>query len=364
MNNNQKINIKGLFQFFKSSALVWGLLLLSSPLFATSMVDLPSWANYQMPGTPSLRGSAIAEDSLWVTGTNNSVFVSQDGGRSWQNKSVSFDGVTDFRDIELFDKDTAIVMGVGSAEQSVLFKTVDGGDSWSLLYQNDDKKGFFDSIAFWNNQQGLLIGDPVDGYYVVKKTEDGGKTWRRIARDKLPTIIDQESAFAASGNTMMVGKNGKAWITTGGFSASVYFSNDYGESWQRQTLPLYNDSQTAGGYGLALNHLMQPFVIGGDYQQRLAKYTNMASLINGQWQKVDTGERGLRTAMSCQGNICITTGKTGIDISYNGGKTWQPLTNNAAKIGDKGFYTIAADKFVFLAAGANGRVGVLSFKRK
>jgi photosystem II stability/assembly factor-like uncharacterized protein len=381
-------------QIFKNTAFVWGLLLISSPIFAsfssfaTTMVDLPSWANYQMPGKPSLRGSAIAGDSLWVTGTNNSVFVSQDGGASWQNKSVSYDGVTDFRDIQLFDKHTAIVMGVGSAEQSVLFKTTDGGNTWSLLYQNEDKAGFFDSIAFWNKQQGLLIGDPVDGYYVVKKTDDGGKTWRRIARDKLPTILDQEAAFAASGNTMIVGKNGQAWITTGGFSASVYVSHDYGESWQRQAVPLHSDTQTAGGYGLALNHLMQPFVIGGDYQQRSAKYSNMAKLIDGQWQKVDTGQRGLRTAMSCQGNICISSGKTAMDISYNGGKTWQTLSNNKAKgeakgevideakgevideakgetkIGDKGFYTISADKFVFLAAGADGEVGVLSFKRQ
>ena len=361
MHKNKKMSIECIFHVCKSAVLVAGLWLLSSPVFATTMLNLPSWANYQMPGKPSLRGSAIAGDSLWVTGSNNSVFVSQDGGATWQNKSVAVDPVTDFRDIALFDKHTAIVMSVGSGAQSALFKTVDGGDSWHLLYQNDDKEGFFDSIAFWNKDQGLLMGDPVDGYYVVKKTDDGGKTWRRIARDNLPKILDKEAAFAASGNTMIVGKDGKAWITTGGFSASVYFSGDYGENWQRQALPLHKDTQTAGGYGLGLNHLMQPFVIGGDYQQRSATYPNMASLIDGQWQKVDAGERGLRTAMSCQGNICITSGKTGLDISYNAGKTWQALSNNGAKVGDKGFYTLAADKFVFLAGGADGGVGVLSF---
>jgi photosystem II stability/assembly factor-like uncharacterized protein len=363
MNMNQKIQIKGFFQVLKKPVLVVGLWLLSSPLFATSMLDLPSWAHYQIPGKPSLRGSAISDGSLWVTGSNNSVFVSQDLGVTWQNKSVAVDPVTDFRDIALFDKHNAIVMGVGSGAQSMLFKTADGGNSWHLLYQNEDKEGFFDSIAFWNNQQGLLLGDPVDGYYVVKKTNDGGKTWRRIARDKLPKILHKEAAFAASGNTIMVAENGKAWITTGGFSASVYVSGDYGESWQRQTLPLYNDTQTAGGYGLGLNHLMQPFVIGGDYLQREAKYPNMASLMDGQWQQVDAGERGLRTAMSCLSTICITTGKTGSDISYNGGKTWQALSYDVkgeAIVRDKGFYTIAADKIVFLAAGADGGVGVLS----
>ncbi len=330
---------------------------------ATTMAQLPQWQHVQMSGQPSFRGSAIVGQSLWVTGTNNSVFVSQDGGKHWQDKSIKMALNTDFRDIALFDQHTAIIMGVGSGEQSVLYKTEDGGDTWSLLYQNQDANGFFDSIAFWDKNTGLLMGDPVDGYYVVKKTQDGGKTWRRISIDKLPKLLDKEAAFAASGNTLIVGQSGKAWLTTGGFSASVYQSNDYGESWHRSSLPIYSETQTAGGYGLGLNNKQQPFVVGGDYQQRPAKYANMATLVNGQWQKVDAGERGLRTAIDCQGAICIATGKTGNDISYNAGQTWQKLENNTSAQ-DKGFYTLASNDFLFLFAGANGQVGILSFKQE
>jgi len=333
-------------------------------LYATTVADLPSWKYHQMTGQPSLRGSALIGDSMWVTGSNNSVFVSQDGGKNWLNKSVTPMVDTDFRDIELFDKDTAIVMGVGNGQQSALYKTTDSGDSWHLLYQNKDDKGFFDSIAFWDKSNGLLLGDPVDGFYVIKKTEDGGKTWRRIARTKIPEMLEKEAAFAASGNTLIVGKKGKAWITTGGFSASVYHSNDYGESWQRESVPLYNETQTAGGYGLGLNHKQDIFVVGGDYQQRPAAYSNAATMINGQWQKVNSREQGLRTAFSCQGNICLMTGKNNSDISFNAGSNWQPVINQQAKEGNKGFYTLASDNFVFLAAGADGKVGVLSFKRK
>ncbi|GLX77754.1 oxidoreductase [Thalassotalea insulae] len=339
------------------------LLLLAIQVNATTMAQLPSWQHQQMEGVPSLRGSAIINDSLWVTGSNNSVFVSQDGGHSWHNKSVPHSIVTDFRDIELFDKNTAIVMGVGNGKQSMLFKTTDGGDNWQLLYQNTAEQGFFDSIAFWDKSTGLLMGDPVDGYYVVKKTEDGGKTWRRIARNKLPKLLEKEAAFAASGNTLIVGKNGQAWLTTGGFLASVYQSNDYGETWQRSTVPLLDTTQTAGGYGLGLNHQQQPFVVGGDYQQRPSRYANMATFVDGQWQKVNTGDRGLRTAFSCQGVICITTGKTNNDISYNGGKSWQMLKHTTTTE-DKGFYTLASDNFRFLFAGANGQVAILDFRSK
>lgn len=336
--------------------------------YATTMVDLPKWQQTQIDEKLSFRGSAINGDSLWVTGSNNSVIVSQDGGKTWQDKSVNASVITDFRDIALFDKNTAIVMGVGNGAQSVLYKTTDGGNSWNLLYQNTDEQGFFDSIAFWDSNRGALLGDPVDGYYTVKTTKDGGKTWQRVAQKNLPPILDKEAAFAASGNTLIVGENGKAWLTTGGFSASVYQSDDYGQTWQRHTVPLYNETQTAGGYGLALNHKQQLFVLGGDYQQRPAKYANIATYVDGQWQAVNADERGLRTAMSCEGNICLATGKTSSDISYNAGQSWQafnnkPITNKPSTKDDEGFYTLASDNMVFLAAGAEGKIGVLSFNR-
>jgi photosystem II stability/assembly factor-like uncharacterized protein len=329
---------------------------------ATTMVDLPKWQHSQLPNEPSLRGSAVIENSLWVSGSNNAVFVSQDGGKTWLDKSVKSNLKTDFRDIELFDKNTAIVMGVGSGQQSTLFKTIDGGNTWQALYQNQDKAGFFDSIAFWDKDNGLLMGDPVDGFYVVKKTIDGGKTWRRIKLNNLPEILDKEAAFAASGNTLIVGDNGSAWITTGGFSASAYESTDFGETWQRHTIPLYSETQTAGGYGVALNHQQQVFVVGGDYEQRPASYQNMVTLEGNTWKPVNTGKHGLRTAMSCEGLICISTGKTSNDISFNGGKTWRVLENDKAQKDNQGFYTLGSSNMLFLAAGAKGRIGVYSFR--
>lgn len=339
---------------------------------AKSVITSPQWQNGQLPKPNSIRGSAIIGDSLWVSGTNNTVFVSQNGGKTWQDKSpklpLALSLNSDFRDIALFDRNTAIIMGVGSGEQSVLYKTVDGGNSWQLLYQNTDKQGFFDSIAFWNTQQGLLLGDPVDGYYVIKKTNDGGKTWQRVPAKNIPKMLTNEAAFAASGNTLIIGKNfaGKemqAWLTTGGFSASVYYSNNAGNTWQRQTVPLFNKTQTAGGYGLALNdssnNRQQVFVLGGDYKQRENSYQNIATLIDNHWVSSNSGQHGLRTAMSCQQNTCITTGKTSSDISFDHGKTWQILANSSFAKNEQGFYTLAADNGIFLAAGEKGKVAIL-----
>ena len=163
-------------------------------------------------------------------------------------------------------------------------------------------------------------------------------------------------------NTLIVGDGGKAWLTTGGFSASVYMSRDFGETWQRHTVPLFAKTQTAGGYGLALNAEKQLFVVGGDYLQRPGKYENMATFTDNKWQPANSGQHGLRTAMTCQNNTCIATGKTSSDISFDGGHSWQRFSVQKVKNIDQGFYTLASDQKIFLAAGAEGKVGILKLK--
>ena len=324
------------------------LLLASNVAYAEPQI---SWKTTELPGKNSLRGSAIKGNSMWVTGSNNGVFRSTDQGKTWLDVSVKAKIVTDFRDIELFDENTAIVMGVGSGEESMLYKTIDGGKSWQLLLANTDKTGFFDSIDFWDNKRGLLLGDPVDGYYVVNKTVDGGKSWKRIGKNKLPTMQKNESAFAASGNTLIVGQKGKAYITTGGFAASVYISMDWGETWRREAVPLHNKTQTSGGYGLALNAKQQLFVVGGDYQQRDGEYVNIAARVHNKWLIPHNDNKGLRTAMSCIKNVCIDTGKEYSGISFDHGANWKILSKS-------GYYTLSANDTVFLGAGHDGRIGV------
>jgi hypothetical protein len=70
-----------------------------------------------MPNKASLRGSAIKQNSFWVTGSTNSVFVSVDQGKTWQDKSVKVKRITDFRDVEVFDND---ISGNGTVNLSIV----------------------------------------------------------------------------------------------------------------------------------------------------------------------------------------------------------------------------------------------------
>ncbi len=313
-----------------------------------------NWQINTLKSTPSLRASAVKKGIAWVGGTGGKIFRSSDQGVHWQDISISgFCG--DIRDLEVFDKNTAIAMSVGSGEQSRLYKTENAGKSWQLIYSNKAPEGFFDSIDFWDSTNGLLLGDPVDGFYTLLKTTDGGQTWRRISKAKLPNILNQEAAFAASGNTLITTANNSAWIVTGGLSASAYFSKDLGESWQRFSLPLYAETETAGAYALASNSLGDIFALGGDYKDRSGNYANIAKF-NGiqalpHWSAINAGNRGLRTAMTCQSNICFLAGKTGTEISFDHGNQWQVFSN-------QGFYTIANEGELVVAAGHEGRVAI------
>ncbi|HCI16795.1 MAG TPA: oxidoreductase, partial [Candidatus Marinimicrobia bacterium] len=84
----------------------------------------------------SFRGLSVVNNSVvWVSGTGGTVLRTVDGGANWENVSVPNMGKTDFRDVEGFDKNTAIVMGIASPAR--FYKTTDRGQNWKLVYFDD-----------------------------------------------------------------------------------------------------------------------------------------------------------------------------------------------------------------------------------
>ena len=85
------------------------------------------WQHSQLPIHSELRGSAASTNILWVVGNKNTVFLSHDQGKSWQNVSPKNEKQIDynFRDIEVLTESTAIIMSVGSGEESTLQITHD-----------------------------------------------------------------------------------------------------------------------------------------------------------------------------------------------------------------------------------------------
>src|ERR1039457_1391413 len=108
----------------------------------------------QDSATPAgLRGIDSVDGTVaWASGTGGMVLKTTDGGAHWRKCAVpdaAIDGTTlDFRGVQAWDAQTAIVMAAGAGEKSRLYTTMDGCKTWALMLKNTDPDGFYDAFTF------------------------------------------------------------------------------------------------------------------------------------------------------------------------------------------------------------------------
>ncbi len=319
---------------------------------------LAQWTPQNSGTTAGLRGlSAVDSRVAWATGQKGTFLRTIDGGVTWAAGVVPGAESLDFRDVQAFGTDTAVVMSSGPGRDSRVYRTTDAGTHWTLVLQNEDEKGFFDAIAFWDSRRALLIGDPVDGRFVLFYTQDGGATWRRAGS---PPAHEGEGAFAASGTCLTVSSGGHAWFGTGGeHGGRVFRSQDWGQTWAAADTPIRHDSASAGIFSLAFADARNGVAVGGDYQKANEDRGNVILTEDGgvSWSTAP-GRRptGYREAVAwAPGRVTtlLATGPNGTDISNDGGKSWRSLDA-------RGYHALAfSSNGDGWAAGANGTVAFL-----
>ena len=171
-----------------------------------------AWAPQRSSADTELRGLSVLSDKLaWASGAKGTVLRTIDG-ENWTALPVPGAEAYDFRDIEAFDANTAIVMGAGPGAASRMYRTRDGGATWQLLVVNQEPEGFWDAMAFWDKYNGIVFGDPVRGAFSILLTTDGGESWQPVSDPKGLAALPQEGAFAASGTCLSVGGKGDAYL--------------------------------------------------------------------------------------------------------------------------------------------------------
>src|SRR6516164_1788645 len=81
--------------------------------FSLSSASAQAIHNLVDNGKISLRGLSVVDDRVvWVSGSSGTVGRSLDGGKSWEWTIVKGFEKRDFRDIEAFDGNRAIVIAV------------------------------------------------------------------------------------------------------------------------------------------------------------------------------------------------------------------------------------------------------------
>jgi len=338
-------------------------------LLLTATTSYAQWDLEDPPTTADLRGVYnVGAGIVWASGTHGTVVRSEDGGYLWQACAIPPRAENlDFRGIQAFDENTAIVMSSGKGDLSRLYKTTDGCHTWKLVFANPDKEGFWDGLQFSSYSEvrpnktrfrlGALIGDSVNGKFPEFFTADEGEHWRRGDDQTSASSKDGESLFAASNSSLLYMGDGSKIFVTGGTSGSrsrILWENvkrDPHVSWKYVggDIPFAN-GESAGAFSIATSFspgagkswqaenasrviyfpsIATCVVVGGDYKKpSQTSGTSAFSTDGGQhWKAAQTPPHGYRSAVAYDSDhkLWITVGPNGTDISTDDGKNWRAL---------------------------------------
>jgi len=336
-------------------------------IFAVCGAVRAQWEMESSGTTADLRGiDNVGGGVAWASGTNGTVLRTEDGGYLWQACTVPPGAEhLDFRGVQAFDANTAIVMSSGKGDLSRLYKTTDGCHTWKLVFTNPDKDGFWDAVKFSDRQNGFLLGDPVRGKFVLMGTYDGGEQWIRARGASLDAANAKSGIFAASNSSLLfsVEENVPSFVTGGPGGAFFYgglyqYTND-GKSgddlcrphaggtppstcivsllgFQSLELALTGGSDSSGGFSIAASalHRYRAVVVGGDYTTPEVG-DGSAAYLDGDfegWLPAKAPPHGYRSAVAydAASKAWITVGPNGTDISTDDGKNWRALYPDAA----------------------------------
>ena len=348
--------------------------------------------------TADLRGIDNEGNGVaWASGTNGTVLRTEDGGYVWQTCSIPPGAEKlDFRGIQAFDANTAIVMSSGKGDQSRLYKTTDGCHTWKLVAKNPDPDGFWDAVAAgdpddpdssrvripdYSRERALILGDSVAGQLRLWEWKEGwGERELELSYDIRGKSDQEEGSFAASNSVLQVARTPQVDPTwkfavrfASGTASHSYISiiriehtqkcEPCREQTTRVETPMAQTSSSAGIFSFDFRTDLVGAAVGGDYQKpesntRTAAYSNDGGM---SWKLAQTPPHGYRSSVAYDDKTkaWITVGPNGTDISTDDGKNWRPVhpdpALHEATDADRNWNALSLPYVV----GPHGRIGKL-----
>lgn len=334
---------------------------LASVMSGAASTASSQWVQAQSGTTASFRGmSVVSPRVIWLSGTNGTFDWTSDGGRHWHPGQVPGAEKYDFRAVQAFSLDTAVLM-VSSQDTALIYRTTDRGKTWTVRYRDASKGAFLDALAFFDSRHGLAVGDPVEGHFVFLQTVDGGSTWSRVDTSGIPASLPGEGAFAASGTALITCGANNAWLGTGGAArARVFHSSDGGRSWSVTDTPIQAGAAPAGIFSLACRDARHLIAVGGNYAHPDRTRVTVASSNDSgaTWLAASPAQStgflsGVAYLNPLDGRELVAVGTEGSTFSRDSGRSWSAmdtLSLNAVRTAGNG---------AVWAAGAHGIVAVL-----
>jgi photosystem II stability/assembly factor-like uncharacterized protein len=308
-------------------------------------------------GKTSLRGLSVANDNvIWASGNNGQVVKSIDGGKTFEWMTVAGYEQRDFRDIEAFDENTAVILAVDAP--AIILKTKDGGKSWKEVFHDDTEGMFLDAMDFTQDGNGVVVGDPINGKLFIATSNNYGDKWVALKpEDNTYSASEGEAFFAASGsNVSITGNkyNPGIFFVTGGTKSRLFI---YG---QPLDLKIIQGRETQGANSVAVDPtLTRIAIVGGDFNSDTSSKNNIQlfTMKNTQLMNatVQTPPHGYRSSVIfADANHLVCCGTSGVDVSTDGGLNWRLISPDSYNVCAKSKNGTA----IFLA-GKNGSIAKL-----
>lgn len=327
---------------------------------------------------PSAAWGAIAVDPqnsevLWIGGGESNIFrssmagtgvyKSSDAGKTWTHLGLA--DTHHIARIVIHPSDSNIVwVAAGGHEwtpnpERGVFKTVDGGQTWKKVLYENDMVGANDLVIDPTNPDIVyasmwyrirkLWNDPVPGPGGgIYKSTDGGKSWTRLEKGLPPRDTSGRIGIAlAASNPKKIyalidnhesarevrqsdrdnyGRQRQSVIK----GAEVYRSDDGGENWQLVSEKSRQLEGLFSTYGWVFSQVR---VDPNDENTVYIMGINLLKSTDGGVKFAVLSDRGLHADHHAMwidpndSNHIINGNDGGVNISYDGGRTWKDLIN-------------------------------------
>ncbi|KAI1459695.1 oxidoreductase [Annulohypoxylon moriforme] len=321
-----------------------------------------TWNLLPTGSTARFRGlSPVSAKIAWVSGTNSTVLRTTDGGHIWTSvgpKLPAADSALEFRDIEAWSANSAVILSIGEGNSSCIYTTDNGGASWALSFMNNEPEAFYDCVAFESRERGMAMSDPVDGKFRLIETRDGGRSWEIVDPEGMPPAMEGEAGFAASG-TCLATAGGRWYIASGGVNPGRVFSSGDGYHWDVSNASIAG-GEGAGVFSVQFRDAKHGIAVGGNYSAPTGNVDNAAWSSDGgeTWVPSTSFPGGYRSGSSWVPGRCgvaLAVGPTGSDVTLDSGRNWHVFDNGS-------FDSVECiNGNVCWSSGENGRVARLAF---
>lgn len=320
-----------------------------------SIPCLSQWTKVDVPSYSSFRALKSRGREIWASGTQGTVGHSVDAGKTWQFHQVSEAERLDFRDLAIISDQEVLLMSAGPSEEGKarIYRTLDAGKHWEILFQINEPGYFFDCIQ-WDdkNKRAWLLSDPINQKMTLFSYEK--KKFTQLDPTNTPMLQHKEAFFAASGSSMIQGKNQLTIIGGGADSINVYNYDTSKNIW-KISRPGIPSGEAKGYFSLGGKNKKEFWAVGGDYRKLAELTMPIITTKDGgkHWEKLTNTPTFYMEKVIWAKPYWIITGPSKSVAYHEKKKRWKSLGNSS-------FHNIIQVGERIWGIGAKGQLGYIS----